>query len=545
MKSEMIEMEQKKETETTVDISSLYRGDKLLITESKINISPNEKVALIGRNGSGKSTLLETIYSKSKGLPLHDSIDFEGNFELGKDCSIGYLEQDVRLEFNGTVKEYIDNQVGERAKIYRKYEYLSENILKNKKYEEEFTRILSLMEDYALWNYPLEIETVLSGLNIQSNILDRNVKSLSGGEATKIALGSLLISKPDLILLDEPTNSLDLNNIKFLEDWFKKTKTSLIVVSHDREFLDNVIDTIWEIDEESRKILRYGGNYSFYESEKTKQFEGKVRDFEEQEKTKKRLQIDIQRLNSLSAKFEGISSNDFYRAKGAKIAKSAKVREKRIKRELEEIGKPEKPKLPQFILRETEELKGTLLNIQNLTFGYDDKMIIKNLSLKIDGGEKVSISGPNGIGKSTLLKIIIGDIPSRGINRREDLKIGYIPQSIIPNNPDQDILSYMREHTVMSEDNLVDTLGKVLFTNPIHLNVKDFSIGELKRIQLAMMFASAPNLLLLDEPTNHLDIFTLNMLERTLKQYKHTVVVVSHDREFLKRIGVKRNIPLW
>lgn len=544
MKSEMIEMEQKKEAETTVNISSLYRGDKLLITESKIDISPNEKVALIGRNGSGKSTLLETIYSTSKQLPLENSIDFEGNIEIGKNTSIGYLEQDVRLEFNGTVKEYIDNQVGERAEIYKRYEYLMDHISKDPIYEKDFSNILTQMEDYSLWNYPLEIDTVLNGLNIDNEILGRKIKSLSGGEATKIALASLLISKPNLILLDEPTNNLDLNNIRFLEDWLRKTKTSLVIVSHDREFLDKVIDTIWEIDEESKKILRYGGNYSFYENEKARQFEGRLRDFEEQERTKKRLQVDIKRLSKQANRFEGISNNDFYRAKGAKIAKSAKVRERRVIRELEKIGEPEKPKLPQFVLRETDELNGNILNINNLTFGYNNKNIIENFSLKINSGERISVSGPNGIGKSTLLKILVGEIPLQNVKLGEDVKIGYIPQSIIPNNPNQNILSYMREHTLMNEEDLVDTLGKVLFANPVYLNVKDFSVGELKRIQFAMMFASAPNFLVLDEPTNHLDIHTLNMLERTLKKFKHTILVVSHDREFLRRIGIKEDIPL-
>lgn len=537
-------MERKNENSIGVSIESLYRGDKLLIEDSEIDISSNEKIALIGRNGSGKSTLLETIYTLSKEYPLDDSIDFIGKIDIPKISKTGYLQQDVRLEYEGSLRDYIDFQMGEKAEIYNRYKSLVEQDSKADSHQEELINILTLMEQYSLWNYELDITTVLNGLSIPQSFLNRQIRTLSGGEATKVALAAILISKPDLILLDEPTNNLDLKNIKFLEEWFRKTKTSLIVVSHDREFLNNVINTIWEIDEETKKIIKFGGNYSFYEEEKRKQFEGRVRDFEEQEKTKNRLEGDIKRLHTQANRFENMSNNDFYRAKGAKIAKSAKVRERRVETQLSKLGKPEKPKLPKFILRETNPLEGTIININNLSHNYSEKKVIQNLSLKIEANDRTSISGSNGVGKSTLLKLIVGDINNQDISLRKDAKIGYIPQSIIPQNPKQDILSYMREHTVMNEDDLIDILGKVIFSNPTHLTVGDFSIGELKRIQLAIIFASSPNLLILDEPTNHLDIHTLNMLERTLKEYKHTLIVVSHDREFLKRIGIKKDILL-
>ncbi len=538
----MIELENLENNLIEASISCLSRGDKVLIENSEINLSEHQKVALIGRNGSGKSTLLETLYYLNNKEPLDDSIGFDGSIQTSIDSGIGYLPQDVKLNFEGTVRGYIDAQLKEKASIYNRYQELI--IDESEKEREELIHILSLMDDYFLWNYELEIEKVLSGLSIPQPILQRNIRTLSGGEATKIALASLLLSKPKLILLDEPTNNLDSNNIKFLEEWFKKSPSSLIVVSHDREFLDNVIDNIWEIDEETKVINTFGGNYSFYENEKKKQFEGRVRDYEQQQKERKRLEKDVKRLKTSANNFESTSNNDFYRAKGARIAKAAKIREKRVKTELSKLGEPKKPMLPKFILREAEKIEGTVLKTDNLNFQYGKKKIFENLSIKIVANERVSISGVNGVGKSTLLKIFSEEIESNSLYKRDGLRFAYLPQSIIPENPKQDILSYMREHISMNEDDLIDTLGKVIFSNPTYLTVGDFSIGELKRIQLSLLFSSSPNVLLLDEPTNHLDIHTLNMLERTLREFKHTLIVVSHDREFLKRIKVDRDINL-
>ncbi len=536
-------MEKESGEQIGLDISELYRGDKLLLNDVNLSISDGEKIAIIGRNGSGKSTLLETIYCKGRNLPFDDTIDLDGDISIQKDVSVGFLPQDLRVEFNGTSREFIDNQIGEKAEIYNRYQLLTELLVDEQKYNEEYGDLLSKMDSFSLWTYLDDLKIVLNGLKIPTKFLNRPVKSLSGGEATKIALASLLIQNPDVILLDEPTNNLDVDNIRFLEEWFKKTSNTLIVVSHDRRFLDTVIGTIWEIDEESKNIYRYGGNYSFYEDEKNKQMEGRIRMFEDQQKTRSRLEKDIDRLREQSNRFENISNNDFYRAKGAKVAKTAKSRENRIQKQLSQLERPKRPKLPQFIIRESNKLDGNIIDIKNLTFGYN-KTLFENLNIKINANEKVSISGSNGIGKSTLLKIMLKEISTKETYLREDAKVAYMPQTIIPKDRDQDIISYMRDIAILPEQELIDILGKILFTNPSTLKVGDFSIGELKRIQLAMIFATGPNLLVLDEPTNHLDIYTLNMLERALKNYKNTLIIVSHDREFLKRIGISENIQL-
>ncbi|MCK9416205.1 ATP-binding cassette domain-containing protein [Candidatus Dojkabacteria bacterium] len=535
----MIEMEKENIEQIGIEISQLYRGDKLLLNDINLSISEGEKIALIGRNGSGKSTLLDTIYRIGREEPIDKSIDLNGSISLQKDLLLGFLPQDLKVEFSGTVREFIDYQVGEKAEIYNRYNQLTHSNI----YNEEYAQILSEMDDYFLWTYLEDLKMVLNGLKIPTKFLDRPIKSLSGGEVTKVALASLLIQKPDVILLDEPTNNLDVDNIRFLEDWFKRTTSTLLVVSHDRKFLNNVINTLWEIDEYSKDIKRYGGNYTFYEEEKKKQFEGKVRMFEDQEKTKNRLEKDITRLKESSSRFETLSNNDFYRAKGAKVAKTAKSRERRIQKQLNQLEKPEKPKLPQFVIKETELLEGNIVDIKNLTFGYS-KDLLKDFSLKINARDRVAIAGANGKGKSTLLKIILKKIPTNETYLKHDANIGYIPQTIIPEDKNQDIISYMQETIILPEDKLTEILGRVLFTNPYYLKVGDFSIGELKRIQLAMTFATGPNLLVLDEPTNHLDIHTLDMLERTLRDYKGTLVVVSHDREFLERIGVQKVITI-
>ena len=270
-----------------------------------------------------------------------------------------------------------------------------------------------------------------------------------------------------------------------------------------------------------------------------------MKKYEEQEAKKCRLERDVERLKKRATEFENFSNNDFYRAKGARVARSGKVRERRIERELKKLGEPQKPKLPRFELSGIEPVEGNILTIENVSFGYD-KELVTNLSFKMSGMDKVAVVGPNGIGKSTLLKIIVGEIDSHvgNVNISREASFGYLPQSIIPEDPELDILSYMRGFSSLPDSVLQDTLGKVLFTNPLHLKCKDFSIGELKRIHLAMMFKSRANFILLDEPTNHLDIHTLNMLEVALQKYEGAVMVVSHDREFLRRINVNKTIKM-
>lgn len=542
MNTKIIEVEKTFENILQVKIDSLYRGDKLLVSDSEIDISESEKIALIGRNGSGKTTLLETINMVGGGQEPDGSVDLDGEINIAENFDVGYLPQDVKLDNDQSVQGYIDEQIGEKARVYRKYvEYTEKNDIPAK----EYVQILDKMENYSLWRYQEELVRVLDGFDIPISFLERSIRSLSGGEATKIALVSLLMRKPDLILLDEPTNNLDIKNMKFLEKWFKATPTALIIVSHDREFLNNVIDTIWEIDEETKQIVKYGGNYTFYEEEKARQFQGRMKKYEEQEAKKCRLERDVERLKKRATEFENFSNNDFYRTKGARVARSGKVRERRIERELKKLGEPQKPKLPRFELSGIEPVEGNILTIENVSFGYD-KELVTNLSFKMSGMDKVAVVGPNGIGKSTLLKIIVGEIDSHvgNVSISREASFGYLPQSIIPEDPELDILSYMRGFSSLSDSVLQGTLGKVLFTNPSHLKCKDFSIGELKRIHLAMMFKSGANFILLDEPTNHLDIHTLNMLEVALQKYEGAVMVVSHDREFLRRINVNKTIKM-
>lgn len=542
MNTKIIEVEKTFENILQVKIDSLYRGDKLLVSDSEIDISESEKISLIGRNGSGKTTLLETIDMVGGGQEPDGSVDLDGEINIAENFDVGYLPQDVKLDNDQSVQGYIDEQIGEKARVYRKYvEYTEKKDIPAK----EYVQILDKMENYSLWRYQEELVRVLDGFDIPISFLERSIRSLSGGEATKIALVSLLMRKPDLILLDEPTNNLDIKNMKFLEKWFKATPTALIIVSHDREFLNNVIDTIWEIDEETKQIVKYGGNYTFYEDEKARQFQGRMKKYEEQEAKKSRLERDVERLKRRATEFENFSNNDFYRAKGARVARSGKVRERRIERELKKLGEPQKPKLPRFELSGIEPVEGNILTIENVSFGYD-KELVMNLSFKMSGRDKVAVVGPNGIGKSTLLKIIVGEIDSHVGNASisREASVGYLPQSIIPEDPELDILSYMRGFSSLPDSVLQDTLGKVLFTNPSHLKCKDFSIGELKRIHLAMMFKSRANFILLDEPTNHLDIHTLNMLEVALQKYEGAVMVVSHDREFLRRINVNKTIKM-
>ncbi len=489
--------------------------------------------------------MLETINAVARGQELPEGVDVRGSLTIPRRTKTGYLPQSVQVSFSGTVKEYLDFCAEEVSQVFNRYHELEEKLAKRTDNEviNEFGEILGKMADLNAWDLPKNRRLILEGLGLSDEYLSRNIKEISGGESTKVALAGILLSSPNLILLDEPTNNLDPRSLIFLENWIRNDISSLLLVSHDREFLDRTIDEIIEIDEATRKVLLFGGNYSFYFQKKKENYEAQLRQFEEQQRKRRQLEAEADRLRSEARRLESISTNAFYRAKGAGLARRARVQLERIERELTQIPKPEPPKKPTITVFETEVRQDLLVQAEDLSFSYtNNKKLLSEVSFIVHGGERIGIIGPNGSGKTTLLKLLLGEIqPTSGnVTLARSAVVGYLPQATTISNPKENVLDFIRKRASLSEDDAKTLLGKVLFTDPSHLRVGDFSAGELRRVELVGLFASKPNIIFLDEPTNHLDIYTIEMLEDALDNYKGGLIAVSHDERFLKNIRPNR-----
>lgn len=303
---------------------SLSIGTKKLIEPSNFVVGSGEKIGLVGRNGAGKTTLFKTIYALYKKLPLSHEITIGGSLEISPEVRIGYLPQDVQLDYEGTVNEYLDSCAQEITQVLKQFERLSH--LAETNHSEiilsDLGKVMEQIEMLDSWNHQRRKQEIVEGLGLSGSYLKRNIRDISGGEATKVALAGVLLSNPNLVLLDEPTNNLDIQSLFFLEKWIKEQQSmGFIIIAHDRIFLDNTIHTVLEIDEESLKIMTFGGNYSFYSQEKQKIFEACLRKYEEAVKRKKRSEREIQRLKSAAQSFETTSPEAFFRRKGAKLQK--------------------------------------------------------------------------------------------------------------------------------------------------------------------------------------------------------------------------------
>lgn len=526
---------------------SLFAGTKRLIDTGDFTVGGNEKIALVGRNGAGKTVLLETIYSVYKRSSLPEGISFEGLLEMSYGTRIGYLPQDLQINYKGTVEEYLEFSSQETAGVVKDFERLSD-LIKTDPSETNISslaREIELMNSFDGWGYQERKKSVIQGLGFSDYYFGRGVREISGGEATKVALAGVLISAPNVILLDEPTNNLDIESLFFLEKWIKKQKSaSFVIVSHDRRFLDNVSHGILEIDEETAKIVSFGGNYSFYRQEKIKIFEGRLRDYEIAVKKRKQLEKEAQRLKSNIGVFETTSPEAFFRKKGAKLQKKATQMRTRAQKIISETPEPQPPKIPRIEVGEAKPGGAIILYAKNLMFRYPNsqKELFNGFSFSLHQGEKIAVIGPNGSGKSTLLQIIFGKLRPAGstVEFNPEMKIEHLPQTVIFQNPKENLLDFCCRFITGYRDNINSMLGKVLFEDPSRMQVGNLSLGELKRVLLSIIFAQGSDCLLLDEPINHLDLHTIEMLDKALEQYKGAVVVVSHDRYFLEKFKAKR-----
>lgn len=498
-------------------------GTDVIIKSCSFNIEDHEKAAIVGINGAGKSTLLKII----TGIEPADT----GLVTLAKDKTLGYISQQQNLNSDNTiydellsVKQYILDMEAQLRSIENQMKSADDTALETlmKKYS-DLNHEFELNNGYA---YKSEITGVLKGLGFAEEDFTLNVNTLSGGQKTRVALGRLLLSKPDIILLDEPTNHLDMESISWLENYLLNYSGAVLIVAHDRYFLDKIVSKIIELDNGNATV--FSGNYTDYASKKAILRNMQLKEYLNQQREIKHQEEVITKLKQ------------FNREKSIKRAES---REKMLNK-MEFVDKPEILNDKMDIKLEPNVISGNdVLTVDNLTKGFDGTVLFDNICFQIKRGERVALIGSNGTGKTTILKLINGIIPadSGSIYLGAKVNIGYYDQEHHVLDPDKTIFDEIRDaYPDLNNTQIRNTLAAFLFTNEdVFKYIKDLSGGERGRVSLAKLMLSNANFLILDEPTNHLDITSKEILENALNSYTGTVLFVSHDRYFINSTATR------
>ncbi|ENZ6517448.1 ATP-binding cassette domain-containing protein [Listeria monocytogenes] len=505
---------------------SKFFGAEVILDNIKLEVKTGDRIALVGRNGAGKSTLLKIIAGKMS----YDG----GTISKPKSVEIGYLAQNTGLESSKTIWDEMLSVFDSLRKMeadLRKMELrLGEPELYNdpEKYQALMTDYDTLQHTFKEsggYTYEAEIRSVLNGLRFYPEDYEVEIASLSGGQKTRLALAKLLLAKQDILVLDEPTNHLDIETLAWLETYLQNYHGSLLIVSHDRYFLDKVVNQVYEISR--TKIDHYKGNYSSFVNQKQAKLEQMWKEFDKQQK-----QI---------AKLEDFVARNIVRASTTKRAQS---RRKQLEK-MDVLGRPQgDEKAAHFGFQFKKQTGKDVLMVDQLSIGYaKDKRIASNLTFEMKRQDSLALVGPNGIGKSTLLKTLIRDIPalSGEFHFGAGVKIGYYDQEQAKLTSNKTVLMELwDDYPELNEVNVRTTLGNFLFSDDDVLkNVQSLSGGEKARLALAKLTLLEANVLILDEPTNHLDIESKEVLEAALIDFEGTILFVSHDRYFINRIASK------
>lgn len=496
----------------------LHLPQGFLFQGVSLQINKGDKVGLVGKNGAGKSTMLRILSGK-----LAPS---EGKIHLPKDCSIGFLTQDIVIDTNQSVFEYL-NQSNEQLTYLRKeIEHINQELVNRTDYESdsylglldklnEHNHTFSIIDGYA-WEE--KIASTLKGLGFSEDEFSRSLNTFSGGWKMRAELAKILVNNPDVLLLDEPTNHLDIISIAWLENYLKTFEGIVIVISHDRLFLDNVTKRTLEIS--MGKVLDFPYAYTKYK-------EVRAEEKERQQAAKKQQDKDLKHTQELI---------DKYRAKANKAAFAQSLIKKLEKTERIEIEQDATAKMHVSFPLSVEPGKW-VLEMENMGKSFDEKQLFKDINLTVGRGEKIALLGPNGVGKSTLLKRIMGELEGDGtVNYGHNVEITYFAQNQAENLDKNLTVFETVDHIAEGEirKSLRTVLGTFLFSGEdVDKKVGVLSGGERTRLALCQLLLSPSNFLILDEPTNHLDIQSKEVLKEALKNYGGTFIVVSHDREFL------------
>ncbi|MGE7651114.1 ATP-binding cassette domain-containing protein [Peribacillus frigoritolerans] len=504
---------------------SKYYGAELILSNMKLEVQNKDRIALVGRNGAGKSTLLKII----AGQLSHDG----GDIIKPKGVTIGYMAQDTGLESALTIWDEmltVFTDLIEQEKELRRLEAdmarpdIFENETVYQKVLNEYDTLMVAFKEKGGYQYEADIRSVLHGLQFADFDYSTPISTLSGGQKTRLALGKLLLRKPDILILDEPTNHLDIETLSWLEQYLQGYQGAVLIVSHDRYFLDKVVNLVYEISRNNMK--KYHGNYSSY-------LEGKAEDYERDMKLFEKQQGEIEKLRDFVQR-------NITRASTTKRAQSRR-------KQLEKMDVLDKPqgdeKSANFSFQIERQSGNEVLHLQDLAIGYEGETVSKNINSRMTKGESIALVGPNGVGKSTLLKTIISKLPALSGDFRfgTNVEVSYYDQEQANLVSNKRVLNELwDDYPLKPEKDIRTVLGNFLFSgDDVLKTVSTLSGGEKARLALAKMMMQKGNFLILDEPTNHLDLDSKLVLENALIDYPGTILFVSHDRYFINRIATK------
>ncbi|MFF5400421.1 ABC-F family ATP-binding cassette domain-containing protein [Peribacillus butanolivorans] len=504
---------------------SKYYGAELILSNMKLEVQNKDRIALVGRNGAGKSTLLKII----AGQLSHDG----GEIIKPKGVTIGYMAQDTGLESELSIwneMQTVFKDLIEQEKELRRLEAemakpdTFDNEILYQKVLNEYDTLQVAFKEKGGYQYEADIRSVLHGLQFGDFDYSTLISTLSGGQKTRLALGKLLLKKPDILILDEPTNHLDIETLSWLEQYLQSYQGAVLIVSHDRYFLDKVVNQVYEISRNNMK--KYYGNYSSY-------LEGKAEDYERDMKQFEKQQGEIEKLRDFVQR-------NITRASTTKRAQSRR-------KQLEKMDVLDRPqgdeKSANFSFQIEKQSGNEVLHLQSLAIGYEGETVSNNINSRMTKGESIALVGPNGVGKSTLLKTIISKLPAISGDFRfgTNVEVSYYDQEQANLISNKRVLNELwDDYPLKPEKDIRTVLGNFLFSgDDVLKTVSTLSGGEKARLALAKMMMEKGNFLILDEPTNHLDLDSKLVLENALVDYPGTILFVSHDRYFINRIATK------
>ncbi|MBA8765018.1 ABC-F family ATP-binding cassette domain-containing protein [Staphylococcus coagulans] len=502
-------------------VTKSFDGEEIF-EDVNFEVKTGERIGIVGRNGAGKSTLMKII----AGVENYDS----GHISKIKGLKLGYLTQQMTLNTQNTVFEEMAKpfahvqSISERMKDETDWLAAHADMYESVEYKthiDQYEKLSNEFEQLEGYQYESKIKTVLNGLDFSEADYHRPINDFSGGQKTRLSLAQMLLSEPDLLLLDEPTNHLDMATTEWLEDYLKYFKGAIVIISHDRFFLDKIVTQIYDVS--LGEVKHYVGNYAKFIELRDQYYQKRLAEYERQQNEIKRLETFVEK--------------NITRASTSGMAKSRR-------KTLEKMERLEKPMLDarsaniQFDF--DRNTGNDVMHIQDLTIGYVSP-ITQPLRFEINKGDHIGIIGPNGIGKSTLIKTLAKRLPplSGQVIDGANLKIGYYDQKQAEFRSNKTILNFVwDQYRQMPEKDVRAVLGRFLFTQDDVLKViNDLSGGEKARLQLALLMLERNNVLILDEPTNHLDIDSKEMLEQALKHFQGTLIFVSHDRYFINQLA--------
>lgn len=505
-----------------------YYGAEHVLTNVTFEIHSGAKVGLIGMNGAGKTTLFRILSGQDK--------PFQGDVHIQKGSRVGYLQQMPVYAPHVTILEVLQESFAHLTQLQERMEQLSIQMSDQHLGEEQMQRVLQqygealdIFERSGGYEIDARIDRIANGLGIPAEHYHRPFQGLSGGEKTKVGLATLLLTDPDILLLDEPTNHLDMDAVVWLEQFISQSTATVVVISHDRYFLDTVVRQIVEL--EDGEATTYPMNYSAYRDEKQRRLVRQFEDYKDQQKEIKRIKESIKRLIEWGNRSN--PPNPSFHRKAASMQKALDRMEK-VKRPIMDRAQME------LDLRQKDRSGDRVLVLDRVNKRYGDKVLLHQASALLRYGENAAIIGGNGAGKTTLLRMVLEqestDSGTLTLGLRTD--VGYLAQEAAPPNLGETVLQWFKLAAKMEEGEARGQLAKFLFYgSDVFKKVSGLSGGEWSRLRLAILMHERPNLLILDEPTNHLDISAREALEEALDEFPGTILTVSHDRYFINRIA--------